>query len=169
MSIRNYLTQAQLDWFVSSIRNTCEREHQEEQYYINLVGREIYRKLTRCRGSHDLTGKIHMTLLAMGKRVEGIESVTVESGLYTQSEQRSERAIIQVYHSTNPLNSALVRETKERARRENKHFYCLKYNSTPDKRLHKIVAVGFTEGLQVEREVIYSMPLFNTLTGKKVQ
>lgn len=165
MSIRDYLSQAQIDWFINTIKSTCERENREDQYYINLVGPETYKKVMRCRGAHDVTGKVHLALLARSNRIEGIDSVEVGNGAYTQSEQRCENAIIQVYHSTNKLDSTLVTDTKERAQRENKSFFCLKFFTTPTKKLYKIVAVCYSNKLQIGRETLYSQNVFSLAAG----
>lgn len=151
MSIRDYLSDDQIDKIHSVIRTQCDRMARNEAVERNRIGADLYNKLTKARGAHKETGDIYVALFYPENAIDGLEIVTVANGIYTQPELKNEDVVIHIYHKTNPLNSKLV---KDRAVGQ-KPFFCIRYDVDSTYRLKSIEAVHVATK---EKEVLYEAP-----------
>ena len=83
--------------------------------------------------------------------IDGLETVDVANGIYTQPELRNDDVVIHIYHKTNPLNSKLVKDRAE----EQKPFFCIIYSHDKNFRLKSIEAVHVATK---EKEVLFEAP-----------
>ena len=158
MSIRDYLTNEQIDKIQSVIRAQCDQVARNDAVERNRIAPDLYDRLKKGRKAHDVTGDIYVALFYAENAVDGLETVEVANGIYTQPKLVNDNVIIHIYHQTNRLNSKLVNERKS----GNKQFFCIRYDVDKTYRLKSIEAVHPATG---EVESLYIMPRLFRVVG----
>lgn len=151
MSIRDYLSDEQINKIHSVIRTQCEIAARNDAAERNRVEAALYDRLKKGRKAHDVTGDIYVAMFYPENAIDGLETVEVANGIYTQPELKNEDVVIHIYHQTNRLNSKLVRDRAA----EQKPFFCIRYDVDSTYRLRSIEAVHVASG---EVENLFSTP-----------
>lgn len=151
MSIQDYLTIEQIDKIQSVIRVQCDKAARNDAVERNRIDANLYNRLKKGRKAHDVTGDIYVALFYVENAIDGLETVEVVNGIYTQPELVNDDVVIHIYHKTNRLNSKLVEERKY----GNKQFFSIRYDVDKAYRLKSIEAVHLATG---EVENLYTAP-----------
>ena len=140
MSIYNHLSYEQIGRIINIICLQCNRKANREITERNRIGDEaLYKRLTKCRKAHDITGEIYLVFFYPENRIDNLVLLDVSNGYYSQPELRNDEAIIHIYHWQNPLNSRIVQDRLQ----EGKYYYCLMYRVDSNYRLQQVKAVCF--------------------------
>lgn len=158
MSIREYLSNEQIDKILSVIRAQCDRVAHNDAVERNRIATDLYDRLKKGRKAHDVTADIYVALFYPENAVDGLKTVEKKNGYYTQPELENDNVLIHIYHKTNQLNSKLVQDRAS----EQKPFFCIIYSHDKQYRLKSIEAVQVATN---EREVLYEKPRLDRVAG----
>ena len=101
MSIKDQISQEQIERIVDIIRRQCDDAARHDNQNRIRIGEDLYKLLKKGRKAHDITGDVYAGFFYPENHIEGLDIRVIENGNYNQQELRTEAAVIHIYHESN--------------------------------------------------------------------